>query len=126
MKKRHRLDAKLDACSAAQEGAATSHGGRWGTMRAINLDRIACTQKLSKTRCNVAAQKLCWSAVRPCGFTSAASCQKKREHIDSPAWPFAAMASRFQGVHKQSTGYKMLAALGWKEGEGLVRARISL
>ena len=36
--------------------------------------------------------------------------------------PFGSlMASRFQGVHKESTGYKMLAALGWREGEGLVR-----
>jgi hypothetical protein len=41
-------------------------------------------------------------------------------------WSFAAMASRFQGVHKQSTGYKMLAALGWKEGEGLVCMRTLL
>jgi len=40
--------------------------------------------------------------------------------------PFAAMASRFQGVHKESTGYKMLAALGWREGEGLVRRSLAL
>ena len=34
------------------------------------------------------------------------------------------MATKYQGVHKESTGYKMLAALGWKEGEGLVRAQL--
>lgn len=27
----------------------------------------------------------------------------------------------FQGVNKTSCGYKLLAAMGWQEGEGLVR-----
>lgn len=27
----------------------------------------------------------------------------------------------FQGVAKDSAGYKLLAAMGWREGEGLVR-----
>lgn len=26
----------------------------------------------------------------------------------------------YQGVHKESNGYKLLASMGWKEGEGLV------
>jgi Pin2-interacting protein X1 len=26
---------------------------------------------------------------------------------------------RFQGVQKESAGYKLLASMGWKEGEGL-------
>jgi hypothetical protein len=28
----------------------------------------------------------------------------------------------YQGVAKASVGYKMLSSLGWREGEGLVRA----
>lgn len=28
---------------------------------------------------------------------------------------------RYQGVEKHSSGFKLLAAMGWKEGEGLVR-----
>ena len=28
----------------------------------------------------------------------------------------------YQGVHKASTAYKLLASMGWKEGQGLVRA----
>jgi hypothetical protein len=27
---------------------------------------------------------------------------------------------RYQGVEKHSSGFKLLAAMGWKEGEGLV------
>ena len=30
--------------------------------------------------------------------------------------------ARYQGVEKHSSGFKLLAAMGWKEGEGLVRA----
>ena len=41
--RRLRLDAKLDACCATSEGAA-GHDGRWGAMRASNLDRIARLQ----------------------------------------------------------------------------------
>lgn len=26
---------------------------------------------------------------------------------------------RYQGVQKESTGYKLLASMGWKEGQGL-------
>ena len=33
--------------------------------------------------------------------------------------PVTAPVTRFQGVDKQSSGYKLLAAMGWKEGEGL-------
>lgn len=29
----------------------------------------------------------------------------------------------YQGVNKHSAGYKLLTSMGWKEGEGLVRAR---
>jgi Pin2-interacting protein X1 len=29
--------------------------------------------------------------------------------------------TRYQGVDKQSAGYKLLASMGWSEGEGLVR-----
>ncbi len=29
-------------------------------------------------------------------------------------------AGRYQGVEKHSSGFKLLAAMGWKEGEGLV------
>ena len=28
---------------------------------------------------------------------------------------------RYQGVEKHSSGFKLLASMGWKEGEGLVR-----
>ena len=28
---------------------------------------------------------------------------------------------RYQGVAKHSSGFKLLASMGWKEGEGLVR-----
>ena len=27
---------------------------------------------------------------------------------------------KYQGVDKQSSGYKLLAAMGWQEGKGLV------
>lgn len=27
---------------------------------------------------------------------------------------------RYQGVEKHSSGFKLLASMGWKEGEGLV------
>lgn len=30
--------------------------------------------------------------------------------------------SFYQGVAKASTGFKLLEAMGWKEGDGLVRA----
>ena len=30
-------------------------------------------------------------------------------------------ATRFQGVEKGSTAYKLLAKMGWEEGKGLVR-----
>lgn len=30
-------------------------------------------------------------------------------------------AGRYQGVEKHSSGFKLLAAMGWKEGDGLVR-----
>ena len=33
--------------------------------------------------------------------------------------PVTAPVTRYQGVDKQSSGYKLLAAMGWKEGEGL-------
>ncbi len=29
-------------------------------------------------------------------------------------------APRYQGVEKHSSGFKLMAAMGWKEGEGLV------
>lgn len=29
------------------------------------------------------------------------------------------IAVRYQGVQKESAGYKLLTAMGWKEGEGL-------
>ena len=32
---------------------------------------------------------------------------------------------RYQGVEKHSSGFKLLAAMGWKEGEGLVRCLFS-
>ena len=28
---------------------------------------------------------------------------------------------KYQGVDKESSGYKLLAAMGWEEGSGLVR-----
>ena len=28
---------------------------------------------------------------------------------------------KYQGVDKESSGYKLLAAMGWQEGNGLVR-----
>ncbi len=34
-----------------------------------------------------------------------------------------APVTRYQGVDKQSSGYKLLAAMGWKEGEGLGATR---
>lgn len=34
-----------------------------------------------------------------------------------------APVTRYQGVDKRSSGYKLLAAMGWKEGEGLGAAR---
>lgn len=37
--------------------------------------------------------------------------------------PATAPVTRYQGVDKQSSGYKLLAAMGWKEGEGLGAAR---
>ncbi|GAB4821901.1 hypothetical protein N2152v2_008947 [Parachlorella kessleri] len=33
--------------------------------------------------------------------------------------PLTAPVTRYQGVDKQSSGYKLLAAMGWQEGEGL-------
>lgn len=30
-----------------------------------------------------------------------------------------ALVQRYQGVHKESAGYKLLSSMGWKEGEGL-------
>ena len=35
----------------------------------------------------------------------------------------AKTGKNFQGVDKESAGYKLLASMGWKEGEGLVRRR---
>ena len=32
---------------------------------------------------------------------------------------------RYQGVEKHSSGFKLLASMGWKEGEGLVRRSAS-
>ena len=32
---------------------------------------------------------------------------------------------RYQGVEKHSSGFKLLASMGWKEGEGLVRCSTS-
>jgi len=29
------------------------------------------------------------------------------------------MSVRYQGVQKESAGYRLLASMGWKEGEGL-------
>ena len=29
---------------------------------------------------------------------------------------------RYQGVEKHSSGFKLLASMGWKEGEGLVKS----
>lgn len=34
----------------------------------------------------------------------------------------AEVMQRYQGVEKQSSGFRLLSAMGWKEGEGLVRA----
>ena len=31
-----------------------------------------------------------------------------------------AQAVKYQGVDKESSGYKLLAAMGWQEGSGLV------
>lgn len=33
----------------------------------------------------------------------------------------AAIQERYQGLEKHSSGFKLLSAMGWKEGEGLVR-----
>ena len=30
---------------------------------------------------------------------------------------------RYQGVEKHSSGFKLLASMGWKEGEGLVSCK---
>lgn len=30
--------------------------------------------------------------------------------------------ARFQGIDRQSNAYRLLSTMGWKEGEGLVRA----
>lgn len=38
----------------------------------------------------------------------------------------ALFGKKYQGVEKRSTGYKLLAAMGWKEGEGLVSLPLSL
>lgn len=34
----------------------------------------------------------------------------------------AEVMQRYQGVEKQSSGFRLLSAMGWKEGEGLVCA----
>jgi hypothetical protein len=34
----------------------------------------------------------------------------------------AAVQERYQGLEKHSSGFKLLSAMGWKEGEGLVRS----
>jgi len=31
---------------------------------------------------------------------------------------------RYQGVQKHSSGFKLLASMGWKEGEGLVGCKL--
>ena len=33
---------------------------------------------------------------------------------------------KYQGVDKESSGYKLLAAMGWQEGSGLVRLPVDL
>ncbi len=35
----------------------------------------------------------------------------------------AAIQERYQGLEKHSSGFKLLSAMGWKEGEGLVSIR---
>jgi hypothetical protein len=60
------------------------------------------------------------SAAAPAAMSSAAA---------APAPAAAAAASvlpnLYQGVDKASFGFKMLASLGWKEGQGLVRVLVS-
>ena len=118
--KRQRLDATLVACCAASEGPA-GQGVEWGAMRASNLDRISRTPEvtLSKAGSNVALKTLLVCPTAPHWRRNLLSSSFVIALVACVA-PFAAMASRFQGVHKESTGYKMLAALGWREGEGLV------
>lgn len=36
----------------------------------------------------------------------------------------SAIAQRYQGVEKHSSGFRLLSAMGWKEGEGLVRCAL--
>ena len=33
----------------------------------------------------------------------------------------ASEMQNYQGVHKQSAGFRLLASMGWQEGQGLVR-----
>lgn len=34
--------------------------------------------------------------------------------------PATALPNMYQGVQKESAGYKLLASMGWREGDGLV------